>query len=75
MSYTFPKSGYECEAPCACQCMTDLDDEIGRLIVVLEKVKQTCLFVDDDDNIGITLDPSFPQELFSEICEALKREK
>ncbi len=40
---------------------------------VLEKVKQACLFGDDDaGQIGVTTDPHIPSELFFEICANLK---
>jgi hypothetical protein len=48
------------------------DDEKWRLRIVLEKVKQCCLFTDDySGGIGVTTDPNIPSELFDEICTVL----
>ena len=33
----------------------------------LEAVRECCLFTDDDGSIGVTFDPSIPEELFARI--------
>ena len=38
----------------------------------LEKVRQCCLFDDDEGKTGVTTDPHIPLELFDEICAVLR---
>ena len=50
-------------------------DECDRLKTILEKVKQTCLFDEDDGQTGVTTDPHIGERLFNEICEATAKAK
>jgi DnaJ-class molecular chaperone len=40
---------------------------------VLEEVKQACLYVDDDNNIGVTVTSHISHELFDRICSVLNK--
>jgi hypothetical protein len=42
-----------------------------RLERALLKVREACLFADDDNQIGVTTEAHIPDELFAEICAAL----
>ena len=49
------------------------EDRVGKLERVLDKVRHTCLFADDDTGgISITSDPHISSELFGEICDVLR---
>lgn len=47
------------------------ETKVAKLREALGKVKQRCLFVDDDGRIGVTQEPHIEDELFDEICQAL----
>jgi len=42
---------------------------------VLSQVKEQCLFVDDDGQIGVSSEAQIDSQLFGEICEALAAPK
>jgi hypothetical protein len=44
---------------------------INEAIKVLKQVRQSCLFEDDHEGVGVTEDPSIPSELFDEICKSI----
>ena len=49
--------------------------EIERYSGLLEKVRRACLFSEDDGEIGVTSDPHISEELFDDICNALRPPK
>lgn len=48
-------------------------EEAEKMAIVLEKVRQACLFADDDGQVGVTEDPHISSYLFYEICETLNK--
>ena len=52
-----------------------LRDEAEKqtMVGLLERVRQACLFSEDDGQIGVTTDPHIDAQLFSDICTALSQ--
>ena len=46
-----------------------------ELLEALERVRQACLFSEDDGQIGVTADPHIDERLFNEICAAIAKAK
>ena len=59
------------------ELLCEIDHWKGRVIeaeALLEDVRASCLFADDDGFIGITTDPHIDERLFDKICGFLAKE-
>lgn len=73
-------NGYEVAEVYSDDCPQGLAEANGRLIAAapdlleaLLAVRETCLFSEDDGQVGVTLEPSFDDELFGKICAAITK--